>query len=358
MTTRVTACKANSLSFIETPDVETTTVMNHLRLCCIAAVLALLGQSAAAQKVGTTSMQFLKVMPTARGTAMGEAYTTLATGAEAVFWNPGGVAILHRPEFSLTYIDWIFDTRQGALSSALSLGDWGAVGLQLQYVDYGVFDEALANPARLTGQQFHPFTYLIGLTYARKLTDRFSAGLTAKFAHESLFSENSVVRTSADGLSEAVNTYTNGVLFDFGLVYDTGYRSLKIAASIQNFGASLKYARESSPAPMLFRLGIGGDLIGADGLLGAREDHRVSAAFDLFQPNDYTQQVHAGLEYEYAGTFAVRAGYKFNYDFEGFTIGAGFRQEIADLLLSFDYSFGSLGTYLGKVHRISLGAGL
>jgi len=331
---------------------------NISQLLRIVAAILLLGSTACAQKVGTTSMQFLKVMPTARGTAMGEAYSTVATGAEAVYWNPGGVAVIQRSEFSLTYIDWIFDTRQGALSFAMPLADWGAVGLQIQYVDYGMFEEALANPARLTGRQFHPFTYLLGLTYARSLTERFSAGLTVKFAHESLFDQGSVTVVTTQGVTETVNTYANGLLFDFGLVYDTGFRSVRIAASVQNFGASVKYAKESSPAPLLFRLGIGADLLGTNSLLAELEDHRISAAFDLFQPNDYTQQMHAGLEYEYAGTFAVRVGYKFNYDFEGFTVGGGLRQELGDILVSFDYSYGSLGEYLGKAHRISLGAGL
>jgi hypothetical protein len=109
---------------------------------------------------------------------------------------------------------------------------------------------------------------------------------------------------------------------------------------------------------LLFRLGIGADLFAMNGLFGHLEGHRVSGAFDLFQPNDYAQQMHAGIEYEYAETFAVRMGYKFNYDSEGFTIGGGVRQRLSDLNLSFDYSYGSLGEYLGQVHRISLGVGL
>ena len=289
---------------------------------------------------------------------MGEAYTTVATGAEAVYWNPGGVAVLQRSEVSLTYIDWIFDTKQGAASFAMPLAEWGTLGVQLQYVDYGVFDEALANPARLTGRQFHPFTYLIGLTYARSLTERFSAGLSVKFAHESLFDQGSVTIVSTQGLTESVNTFANALLFDFGLLYDTGFRSVRIAASVQNFGASVKYAKESSPAPLLFRLGIGADLFGSGSLFGGSADHRLGGAFDLFQPNDYTQQMHAGLEYEFAHTLAIRVGYKFNYDFEGFTVGGGLHKELGDILISFDYSYGSLGEYLGKAHRISLGAGL
>ncbi len=334
------------------------TITHTRRFLRIAAALVLVASGATAQKVGTTSMQFLKVMPTARGTAMGEAYSTVAAGAEAVFWNPGGVAIIENPEFSLTYIDWIFDTQQGALSYAMSLENWGAFGIQLQYVDYGVFEEALANPARLTGRTFHPFTYLIGVTYARSLTDRFSTGITVKFARESLYDQSQVDIDPDPVRKDMVNTFAQGILFDFGLVYQTGFRSIRVAASIQNFGASLRYAKQASPAPMLFRLGIGADLIGDNSILGAEENHRVSGAFDLFQPNDYTQQVHTGLEYEYAGMFAVRMGYKFNYDFGGFTIGAGLRQEFSDMKFSFDYSYGSMGQYLGNVHRITLGAGL
>jgi len=331
---------------------------NRFRYLLIAALIASGVWPAQAQKVGTTSMQFLKVMPTARGTAMGEAYSTLATGAEAVYWNPAGVAIARRMEFSLTYIDWIFDSRQGALSFATPLAEWGAIGVQVQYVDYGVFEEALANPARLTGREFRPFSYLVGLSYARNLTERFAAGVTVKFAHESLFDQGSVTVVTTQGLMEDVTTYANGVLFDFGLLYRTGFRSVTIAASVQNFGASLKYAKKSSPAPMLFRLGIGADLFGTNSLFGEIGSQRLGAAFDLFQPNDYTQQMHAGLEYEFAETFALRAGYKFNYDVEGFTVGAGLHQEIGGMGLSFDYSYGSLGVYLGQAHRITLGAGL
>ena len=54
-------------------------------------LICLFTTSVYSQKVGTTSMQFLKVMPCARGTALGDAYSVLATGAEAgileSFWN-------------------------------------------------------------------------------------------------------------------------------------------------------------------------------------------------------------------------------------------------------------------------------
>ena len=329
----------------------------------IASLLAasLMSVPALAQKVGTTSMQFLKVMPCARGTAMGDAYSAIATGAEAVFWNPAGVGLVQRSEFSSTYIGWIFDTQLGSFSYAMPAGDWGAFGFQLQYVDYGTFEEAIATGGPtpgFTGRKFHPFAYLVGISYAKSMTDRFSTGISVKIAHESLYDKSTVSVASAQGGTEDVNTFSTGVLFDFGLRYYTGFRTVTIAASIQNFGPSLHYAKESNPAPLLFRLGIAADLVGMNSLFMADENNKVKAEFDLFQPNDYTQQMHAGLEYEYAGTFALRVGYKFNYDVEGLTFGGGVRKELGGTLISLDYGYGTLGTYLGTSHRISLGVGL
>jgi hypothetical protein len=325
----------------------------------------LLAAQAPAQKVGSTSMQFLHVMPVARATALGDAYSVWASGAEAVFWNPAGLALVKDQEVSLTYIDWIFDTRQGALSYALSLGEVGSVAAQVQYVDFGEFEETSTDAAYMvppnwgmTGRTFRPFSMLVGLTYSRMITERFSTGITVKYAHESLFSGDYVSALVSQSAVERVKTWADGFLFDFGVRYNTGFHTVQLGAAVQNFGAEMRYARESHPVPLLFRFGIAGDLIGRDALLAEEENNRVSVAFDLFQPNDYAQQGHIGLEYSYQETFALRGGYKMNYDEEGFTVGGGVRHTIGTVRLSLDYSYGSIGTYLGNVQRISLGAGL
>ncbi len=320
--------------------------------------------NANAQKVGSTSMQFLKVMPSARAAALGEAYSVWATGAEAIFWNPGGLAHLENMELSSTYIDWLFDSQQGAISYALQIPGFGALGVQLQYVDFGEFEETSVerpyindpdNPG-LTGRTFKPFSYVIGLSYARYLTDRFSVGLGMKYAHESLYNGNRVTAMVREGLYEEVDTWADGLMFDFGIRYNTGYRSVHIATAVQNFGADVHYARESNPVPLMFRFGIGADLIGLNGLMATgRENNRLSAAIDLFHPNDYAQQVHFGMEYVFAETIALRGGYKFNYDYDGITLGAGVNHSMGSVGLSVDYSYGTMGTYLGNVQRLSLG---
>ena len=328
---------------------------------------AILVQAGYAQKVGSTSMQFLKVMPCARATALGEAYTVWATGAEAIFWNPAGLASLDNMDFSTTYVNWLFDASQGAFSYALNFPGFGAIGLQVQYIDFGEFEETtnerpyINNPENpgLTGSTFRPYSYLIGVSYARYLTEKFSLGLSVKYAYESLYNGERVIAQVRQGVYEEVDTWANGLLFDFGIRYKTGFRSVYLGSAVQNFGADVKYAKESNPVPLLFRFGIGADVIGQEGLLvTGSNDNQLSMALDIFHPNDYAQQVQFGMEYVFAGTFALRGGYKFNYDFDGLTLGAGIEHTIEGIRLSADYSYGSMGTYLGNVQRISLGFGL
>jgi len=344
--------------------------MRGLPKIIIAAALALLlgASPAAAQKVGSTSMQFLKVMPSARAAAMGEAYSVLASGAEAVHWNPAGVVGVRGHEFAATYVDWIFDSRQGSFAYATTAGRIGSVGVQVQYVDFGEFEETsneppfINNPDNpgLTGRTFRPYSYLVGVTFARSLTDRFAIGLGAKYAYESLYDQSSVQATIRQGVTREVNTWASGLLFDVGIRYATGFRSVEIGAAVQNFGPDVTYAVEAYPVPMMLRLGIAADLVGAEGLLmtGAGPN-RLRAAFDLFHPNDYAQQAHAGVEYLYGNVLALRGGYKVAYDADSFTLGGGLNFAMTGGVgLRVDYSYGAMGSDLGNVQRVSLGVSL
>src|SRR5690625_1926604 len=134
ITLRERGRQANSL--LSTKGAEMT---GTVRIKAVLVLLLLLAgaSTAHAQKVGSTSMQFLKVMPSARAAAMGEAYSVIATGAEAIHWNPAGLMSVEGHEFAATYVDWLLDTQQGSFAYAVSLGRRGAVGIQVQYVDFG-----------------------------------------------------------------------------------------------------------------------------------------------------------------------------------------------------------------------------
>ena len=322
----------------------------------------------AQKKVGTTSMQFLKVMPTARATAMGDASVAFIDGIDAVFWNPAGLTSIQNQEIATTYTLWIFDTKQDAIAYGINLGDYGTIGAQFQMTDIGNIEETKAsltqfdgsgnfNPG-LTGNTFTPLSLLVGVSYAQKLTDHFSTGVSIKYATEALWEGNSIVaplENKAGAKQETYNATAKVFLFDFGMRYNTGYKSLQIGASVQNFGSQVKFAVEDYPTPLQFRLGISGNLLGNDALFMPDEKNTLTVSYEILQPNDYDQQMHFGAEYGFMNLFKLRAGYKYNYDNEGLTFGGGVKADVPGVLLGVDYSFGSMGTYLGNVHRISLG---
>jgi hypothetical protein len=314
-----------------------------------------------AQKVAVTSHQFLKVMPSARATAMGDAFTTMASRADALFWNPSGITGVRAHDIATTHTVWLIDTRQTALGYAFQAGRLGHIGVQFQYVDYGEIQETRVdhlgfvdgeyNPG-YTGQTFRPHAWVAGVSYARALTDRFSAGVTTKFVSESLWNQRNVT-IEGDG-GGTFNTYASSVLFDFGMQYDTGFRSVRVGAAVQNFGPQVTFAEDRFPAPMTFRLGIASNLIGSDGLFAVDPSNRLSLAYDIMHPNDYAQQMHMGAEYSFAEVLALRAGYKLNYDVDNWTFGGGLNTRMDRYRLSFDYSYGAMNEFLNNVHRLTL----
>ncbi len=182
----------------------------------------LTGSSPAFEKVGATSFQFLKVMTDARSTGMAEAQTAAVNSAEAVFWNPAALTTVTSFDINLSYLDWLLDTSHSSVAIAWALRNIGTFGfhamatnvgdIQVTSVDALGFIGDEYNPG-LTGETISPTALSIGLSFARQLTDRLSFGLTAKYVQEDLKVE------------KAAN-----LVFDGGLTFDTGFKSLRLAA--------------------------------------------------------------------------------------------------------------------------------
>jgi hypothetical protein len=186
---------------------------------------------------------------------------------------------------------------------------------------------------------------VIGLSYARSLTEKFSFGLSSKYAREDM------IKADADG-----------ILFDFGLVFKTGYRSIQISSVIRNFGPEISFSDndvstnnsdfESYPPPQTLAIGVSTFLIAPENSLFflSRNQH-LRVAIDIIGPRDYDQQYNTGMEWGYEELLFIRTGYKFNYDTQGisFGVGVGFNN------FRGDYSYASYGNYLSKIHRISVG---
>lgn len=311
---------------------------------------ALMTLSAFGQKVGTSSMQFLSVAPDARAMGVGTAYNALAGGAHALYWNPAGLTRTSGHDLAVDRVDYFLDAAHYGVAYGASLGSFGHMGVHFYMADMGSFQETrvdhlgfvdqggtqVYNPG-LTGATFTLRSWVAGVSYARAFTDRFSAGLTAKLAREDLW------------LSDA-----QAFLFDFGMTYATGFRSLHLGASVLNFGAPVTYGEDAFPVPLLFRLGGAMDLLGAEALIAVSTGNRLTATFDVIQPNDYDQQWAGGMEYAFLERFFARAGYQHNHDIASYSFGIGLQQPIAFVRLGLDYSYSDMSEAFGAIHRIGI----
>lgn len=296
------------------------------------------------EKVGTTSFQFLKVFPGARANALSGAYTTIANNSESVFWNPAGLAKLEGFDVSIGYIDWFLDINHFSLAGAYSLGDFGTVGFQAVFSDVGGievtrvdrlgFVNGVYNPG-LTGEIINPSSFVIGVSYAKNVTDKFAFGITAKYVREDLIFEKA-----------------DAIVFDGGLTFNTGFRSIVIGAAIRHFGQEVKFIDKSYPLPQTFNIGISSYLFSPNNpLISSIGYQTLLLSYDMVQPRDYDQMHSVGMEYGFNEIIFLRGGYTFNSDQEGLSAGIGLKYSNYRI----DYSFNNHGEYLDSVHRLTIG---
>lgn len=295
------------------------------------------------EKVGTTSFQFLKVIPTARAISMGGAYSTIGIGAESMFWNPAGLTTVGNMDASVSYLDWFMDVAQYSFSVGYTVDGIGTFGIMGMMADIGAIQETkvsylgyqngVYNPG-LTGNSFNPKSMVFGISYAKDLNDRFTFGINVKYAYEDLV------------------YYSKGaVIFDGGMLFKTGYKSVVVGASIRNFGSEIIYIDKNYPLPQTLNIGVSSYLFSNDDpLISKLEDHSLLLSTDIIQPRDYDQQYAVGLEYAFSDMLYLRSGYLFYSDNSGINLGAG----VSFKSLNFDYAFSNHGDYLGTVHRISI----
>ncbi len=303
--------------------------------------------------VGTSAVNFLKIGVGGKAVAMGDAFTAIVDDPSALYWNPGGIGFQKKMAVSFTYTKWIFDTNHNFLGLVLPLGDIGTVGFSINHFSSGDIEETTIYKPHGTGRVFSATDLSIGLSYARKLTDRYSVGVTAKYISEQLSLESA-----------------SAVAVDIGSVFIMSHKyNLRMGIALSNFGSDMRLdgldletnvttdnskqveARlktNSWPLPLIFRVGLAMDVISTD-------HHRLTLAADVYDPRDYKARENVGMEYAFRSMFFVRGGYKINYDEDSFSVGAGFDYHVQGVgNIVFDYSFSDMGR-LNNITRFSIG---
>jgi len=227
-----------------------------------------LGQNS---RMGSASSTQLLVVPSAKHLSGGGAAAT-ATGMDATFWNPAGLAM------SENSVDAIFSNRQyfadidnSFFGIATDLGDY-KMGVNVRTFNIGDVDETTVFYPDGTGQVFTPNYSILGATLSRKLSDNTSVGLNANLIREGFG------RVSA-----------TGVAYDLGVQYKglLGREGLNVGFVLKNFGSPMKYDGEglgvmASPVdgdrpveyykvdaaafdlPFVFDMGLSYNIAGAD----------------------------------------------------------------------------------------------
>ncbi|MCY3631021.1 MAG: PorV/PorQ family protein [Rhodothermaceae bacterium] len=306
----------------------------------------------AQSRTGTTAASFLTLGTGARGQALGHAYTAIATGADALFWNPAGAARSYGNHSAgsvfLSHSRWFADIDYNAAAVVVPVYGDRVLGLSVAAVNYGdMIVRTVAFPEG-TGETFRASDFSLGLTYAQPLTESFYFGGTAKYVRQQI---------------RDMTASTIG--FDFGFVLQSDYlRGLIIAASIQNFGGKMQMTGVNSvvfvdidetisgnnpdiPAhiemdswdlPLSFKFGIAMPIVKA-GMI------ELSALADIQQSNDNSLNGDAGAQlrvHNRTFNFDLRGGYKDlfldNVD-SHLTFGAGIDVRTFGVRLGFDYAY-------------------
>ena len=305
------------------------------------------------QRAGIAAFQFLKIGAGARGTALGESFVAVANDASALYWNPAGLAQFTDNEFFVAHTWYVVDLDHDYLGGVYHLSSNDAVGFSITSLRTEDMEITTETQPFGTGRYFSFGDIALGLTYARKMTDQFSFGVTARYVEETL-----------DILK------MRGVLIDLGTYYWTGIGSSRFAVVVSNFGSdvapsgnvtlyngSTVSSFQSFSPPTQFKLGFAFEPMQTD-------EQRVTASIELNHPNDNAENIHLGMEMEWRKLFSLRVGTKRtigeplfgedNSSSASFTAGFGLNAPIAEKNFVFDYAFQNYGK-LGVVHKISLG---
>jgi long-subunit fatty acid transport protein len=302
------------------------------------------------KKVGQTGFQFLKIDMSTRAAGMGGSYITINNDATSMLYNPAGLGFMEpKIDAFVTQTKWIADISYIGGGVAASLGDWGTVGASWMIADYG--NDFIGTRYDPTSSQGYIETgnltvssYMVGLSYAKALTDKFTIGGQVKNCYQHL--GQSII----DTLGTTRINELSGLAYDFGTIFYPGFKSFRIGMNIRNFAQEYKYEEEGFELPLTFVIGAAMDVLD---LVGDHENSLL-LSIDAVHPRDYTERINFGAEYTFMKMLSLRVGYKYNYDNEGFTAGIGFQQQIGKASINVGYAYTPM-QYFNTVHRLSVG---
>jgi len=307
-------------------------------------------------KAGTVGFQTLKLGVGARAAALGESFVAIADDPSAAYWNPAGLV---RQGFGVQFsaLQWPADisVNNAVVTVPTPIGAFAASATMLST---GYMIQRTEFRPEGDGTVFSVGEDVFALSWASKLTDRFSFGATVKLLRQKLADYSDMTWA-----------------FDVGTLYMVTPR-LWMGMSAQNFGPDLGYSFDNDhdgqtnedpvdqsdndadgridedgpeagvPLPLMFQVGFAYTLYESG-------PSKLVTSLKGLHFNDNREEVSLGGEYSIVNMLFLRGGYRFNRDVGTWTAGAGVRIPLGGRAVRVDYAFSELG-YLNQAHRASL----
>lgn len=285
--------------------------------------------------LGTSGAQFLKLPVNARAIAMGEAYSAVTDGADAIYWNPARLGLVSNSAFSLMHAAYFQSTTYDFASYAQNAGLLGTFAVGAQYFNAGSLDETddIGTPLGTLS----PYDLAVSVGWGKAFNLRLAsgehqllAGVTGKYIR-----------------SKISETASSGAV-DLGASWKIQDR-YSFSAALQNLGGEHRFRSESDTLPINLKLGY-----------SVIYWQALTLAADINFPRDNDPSIGAGTEYKKAlgssSWFAGRAGYNSRSaaDIEALSsvsLGCGLGWKAYGV----DFAWVPFGD-LGHAYRVSLSA--
>jgi hypothetical protein len=294
-------------------------------------------------KKGTAGAPELLIPFGARGFALGGSTVSVASGIEAVTWNPAGIGVTENSvEIFFSHMEYLADLNVNSAIISSKLLDYGSIAFSLKSLDFGKIEETTEEKPEGTGYYFSPSYLTFGLSYSKRISDRLSAGITGKYILENFF-----------------HTSATGIAFDAGIQYVAGTTGLIFGIVLKNVGPSMKFEgtdldrtlnlNSAEGSNRVVRINTAPFEMPSSLELGFAYEKYISEKnlFILsgsFENNNFGNDLYkTGIEYSFDNIIFLRMGYilvpeEVNYIY-GISYGIGIKQKISgiDFMIDFGY---------------------
>ena len=326
----------------------------------------------------TSAVPFLRITPDARGGSMGDAGIATSADANGMHYNPSKLAFADKKVgISATYTPWmralgLQDVYLAYLSGYVKLDKFQTIGFGLRYFSLGDIEFTDENGQSLG--QGRPNEFEVAGAYSRKLTEKFSAAVGAKFIYSNLATGQRVggadIKPGVAGAADLSITYKTPVRLT------KNESELTIGAAVSNLGSKITYTNSINRDYIPTNLGLGVawkfnldeyntltfttdfnkllvptprpeiDVDPMDSIPDYKQYSPIRGVFKSFgdAPGGFSEElkeitVSAGAEYWYDEQFAIRAGYFYEHYSKGnrkyFTVGLGVKYNIFGINFSY-----------------------